>query len=91
MAERTRTAKKETGRTFKVKRAHEFNNGNISFDFECEGFSFYRATVVKGKNGDFVSLPSYESNGKYYKYYFVGLTDDEQNALIDKVYACLDD
>lgn len=91
MAEKTRTRKRETGRTFKVKRAYEFSNGNINFDFEYEGTTFYRSTVVKGKKEDFVSFPSYEYNGKYYKYYFIDLTEDEQNALIDAVYDCLDE
>ena len=89
MAER-RTRNTETReKEFKIKRAHEFKNGNISFDFELDGVSFYRATVVKGKNGDFVSWPQYESNGKYYSYYYMKLTDEEQEALIDAVYAAL--
>lgn len=92
MAEtRNRRTKETTNRVFKVKRAHEFPNGNVSFDFEIDGISFYRSIVVKGKEGDFVSFPSYESNGKYYHYYFIKLTDEEQNALIDAVYDSLDD
>lgn len=91
MAERTRTreTKEEQAREFTVKRAHEFKNGNVSFDFDVDGISFYRATVVKGKNGEFVSFPQYESNGKYYSYYYMKLTDKEQDALIDQVYAVL--
>ena len=89
MAVRTRNTETTTVREFTVKRAHEFSNGNISFDFECSGISFYRAVVVKGKNGEFVSFPQYESNGKYYSYYYMKLTNEEQEALIDAVYAAL--
>ena len=88
MAERTRTRETKE-RSFKVKRAHEFSNGNISFDFECDGIAFYRSTVVKGKNGEFVSFPQYESNEKWYSYYYMKLTEKEQEALIDEVYKAL--
>ena len=95
MAERTRkkaeTQEKKTMNInmddVKIKRAYEFDNGNVSFDMEYAGMTFYRMTVVKTKDGkEFVSFPSYESNGKWFNYYYMPLSEKDQDALIDLVY-----
>ena len=95
MAERTRKkAETQEKKTMKInmddvniKRAYEFDNGNVSFDMEYAGMTFYRLTVVKTKDGkEFVSFPSYESNGKWYNYFYMPLSEKDQDALIDLVY-----
>ena len=100
MAERKRTTKQETKKetvkinfdSLTVNRAHEFDNGNISFDVTYGGIKFYRLTVIKTKDGDeFISFPSYESNGKWYSYYYIALSKEDQEKLIDLVYDSLDE
>lgn len=95
MAERTRKkAETQERKTIKInmddvniKRAFEFDNGNVSFDMEYAGITFYRMTVVKTKDGkEFISFPSYESNGKWYNYFYIPLSEKDQDALIDRVY-----
>ena len=103
MAERTRktnTKKEQEKREYynlseavwSIKRAHQFDNGNISFDMQIEGITFYRLIVVKAKDDhEFISFPQYQSNGKWYNYYYIPFTDTDQNAIIDAVYDSLDD
>lgn len=101
MAERKRTAgKTSTKKEFikidfdalKVTRAFAFDNGNVAFDFEYEGIKFYGSTVVETKAGNqFISFPSYQNNGKWYSFYYMPLSDEDQEKIIDLVYDCLDD
>ena len=75
-----------------IKRSHSFDNGNVSFDMEYEGITFYRLTVVQTKDGnEFISFPSYESNGKWFNYYYLPLSQDDQEKIIDLVYDTIDD
>ena len=103
MAERTRRNTKKTtkeerknysleGVEWSVKRAHQFDNGNISFDLQLKEITLYRLIVVKAKDGhEFISFPQYQSNGKWYNYFYVPFTDKDQDAIIDAVYDSLDD
>lgn len=103
MAERTRRNTKETTKEerknyslkdveWSVKRAHAFDNGNISFDLQLEEITLYRLIVVKAKDGhEFISFPQYQSNGRWYNYFYIPFTNEDQDAIIDKVYDSLDD
>lgn len=85
-----KVAKVEDG-AFKILRAKEFTNGGISFDMEFRGMTFYRLGVRSGKNGDFISYPSYKgTDGNYYHYYYIPLDDEGQDAIIQAVYNVLD-
>ena len=76
----------------KVLSAHQFDNGNISFDLQIDEIKIYRLTVVRTKDDtEFISFPSYQSGDKYYNYAFVPFTDEDQDAIIDMVYDSLDD
>lgn len=100
-AERSkRGRKKEEGKIFfnmkdhevRVSRAHQFDNGNISFDLQIDEIKIYRLSVVRTKDDtEFISFPSYQSGDKYYNYAFVPFTDEDQDAIIDMVYDSLDD
>lgn len=75
-----------------IKRSHSFDNGNVSFDMEYLGIMFYRLTVVTTKDGnEFISFPSYESNGKWYNYYYLPISQDDQEKIIDLVFESVDD
>lgn len=78
---------------FKIIRAHEFENGNVSFDLEVSGISFYRLTVVETKDGkrQFISYPQYKSGDKWYNYYYLPLKDADIDRIIEAVYDCLQD
>lgn len=78
----------------KITRTHEFDNGNISFDAIINGVQLYRLTVVKpedSKKGEFIGYPSYQSNGKWYNYFWMHLSDDDIDKIIQMVYDALDE
>lgn len=96
----TRTRKNETKNTeekktikvdsFKVTRAHEFENKNVAFDLELNGVNYYGLTVVKGRNGDFISFPQRKSGERYYSYYWIPFSDEDAEKIMDEVYNALD-
>lgn len=78
----------------KIIRAHEFDNGNISFDAQINGITFYRLSVVSVKDSDrvFIGFPSYQAkDGKWYNYYYLPLDDADMDKIISAVYDNLDD
>lgn len=79
--------------SFKVTRAHEFDNGNVSFDMLINGVQIYRLSVVSAKDSDrqFIGFPSYQSNGKWYNYVYLPLSQEDSDKIIDVVYNNLDD
>ena len=100
MAERRRSNKStEKARefmkvdSFKITRAHEFDNGNVSFDMLINGVQIYRLSVVSAKDSDrqFIGFPSYQSNGKWYNYVYLPLTEEDSDKIINEVYNNLDD
>lgn len=67
----------------KVLRAKEYKN-TVFCDLEINGVKIYGCRYVEGKNGDFISFPSYKGNdGKYYNYAWVDL-DEASVSLIDE-------
>ena len=79
--------------SFKIIRAHEFDNGNVSFDMLINGVQIYRLSVVSAKDSDrqFIGFPSYQSNGKWYNYVYLPLSEEDSDRIIDEVYNNLDD
>lgn len=73
------SAKKEAAKicTLEVKRAKEYKD-TVFFDVEINGVMIYGCRYVEGKNGDFVSFPSYKgSDGKYYSHAYIKLGEAE--------------
>lgn len=80
--------------SFKILRAHEFDNGNVSFDMELNGIKLYRLSVVSAKDTDhqFIGFPAYQSkDGKWYNYFYIALSEEDSDKIIDEVYNNLDD
>ena len=78
MARGNKSAESAKKYDIKVTRAHEFDNGNVAFDMEINGVTVYGATMIAGKNGNFVSFPSRKgSDGKYYSHCYAKLSDDD--------------
>lgn len=73
------SAKKEAAKIYnlEVKRAKEYKD-TVFFDVEINGVMIYGCRYVEGKNGDFVSFPSYKgSDGKYYSHAYIKLGEAE--------------
>ena len=67
----------------KVLRAKEYK-GTTFLDLEVNGVKIYGCRYIVGKNGDFISFPSYKAkDGKYYNYAYVDL-DEAMVSLIDE-------
>lgn len=70
-----------------ITRAYVFDNGDITFDMKYLGVCFYRLRVVHTQDDrEFISFPSYQSNGKYYNYFYLALSEADQDKIIDMVY-----
>jgi DNA-binding cell septation regulator SpoVG len=68
-----------------VTRAYEFDNGNISINLEVNGVTIYGASIVNGRNGKFVSFPSYKKDGRYWNYAYFPFDEDELEDVLDQV------
>ena len=67
--------------SLKVLRAKEYKNSTF-LDLEINGVKIYGCRYVEGKNGDFISFPSYKGNdGKYYNYAWADLSADDVKAI----------
>lgn len=56
----------------------------VFFDVVINGVTIYGCRFIEGKNGDFVSFPSYKAkDGKYYSHAYVRL-DEAAVKLIDE-------
>lgn len=75
--------KKTVVSDLKVLRAKEYK-GTTFLDLEVNGVKIYGCRYVEGKNGDFISFPSYKAkDGKYYNHAYVDL-DEAMVKLIDE-------
>lgn len=75
--------KKTVVSDLKVIRAKEYK-GTTFLDLEVNGVKIYGCRYVEGKNGDFISFPSYKAkDGKYYNHAYVDL-DEAMVSLIDE-------
>ena len=83
--ERKNTATKK--HSFEVTRAHEFNDGSVTFDLKVDGFvTIYGCRVVESKKGDFIGFPSRKGkDDKYYSHAYCDLTAEDTNAILDLV------
>lgn len=80
------TSKKTSNIT--VTRAHQFDDGAITFDMEINEVKIYGCRLVDGKNGKFVSFPSRKGkDGNYYSYAFYKLTNDDTANIVAQIEA----
>ena len=72
----------EVSYSVQVKRAHEFDSGDIGFDMVVNGVSIYNCTYKSGTGKDgndyaFVSFPSRKaSDGNYYNFAYFKVSDE---------------
>ena len=71
-----------------VTRAHQFDDGSITFDMEVNEVKIYGCRLVDVKNGKFVSFPSRKGkDGNYYSYAFYKLTNDDTANIVAQIEA----
>ena len=79
-----------------VKRAHEFKNGNVSFDLEIDSWiTIYNMTLValhenkKDKEeitGYFISFPQHKDDkGNYWSYAYFKIIQPEQDMIEEQI------
>lgn len=78
------SAKQEAAKIYscEVIRAKEYKD-TVFFDVNINGVSIYGCRFVEGKNGDFVSFPSYKKGDRYYNHAYIKL-DEATVSLIDE-------
>lgn len=77
---------KETTTKIFVTRAHQFDDGAITFDMIINEVSIYGCRLVDGKNGKFVSFPSRKGkDGNYYSHAFYKLTNDDTANIVAQI------
>lgn len=82
-------AKKVITYDIQVTRAKEVK-GSYAFDMEVNGVKIYGCWLKEGKNGNFVSFPSYKgSDGKYYSHCYFQISDDMEKEIEEKIEAAL--
>lgn len=71
---------------YKVLRVNKAK-GYTFFDILINGVSIYGCSIIDGRNGSFISWPSRkdEKSGKFYKYAYVPLTEEDLQGIIDAV------
>ena len=77
-----------------VAHVRQISDSCIVFTLRCKGFSFYNMRVIERKsNGEpFIAMPQDKgSDGKYYNRYAVYLSEADQKALIEKVFAIVNE
>ena len=73
-----------------VTNVRQISDSCIVFTLRCKGFSFYSMRIVERKSDGetFITVPQDRGiDGKYYDRYAVYLSDADQEALIDQVFA----
>lgn len=73
-----------------VTNVRQISDSCIVFTLRCKGFAFYSMRVVERKSDGepFIAVPQDKgTDGNYYKRYAVYLSEADQKALIDKVFA----
>lgn len=72
--------------TYKVLRVHRTTKTTF-FDIIINGVSIYGCSIIDGRSGSFISWPSRkdENSGKFYKYAYVPLIEEDLQGIIDAV------
>lgn len=91
-----KTSKEREAHNMTVKRAYEFENGNVAFDLEIDGWiTIYNMTLValhenKTKKdeitGYFISFPQHkDKEGNYWSYAYFKIIQPEQDMIEEQI------
>lgn len=76
-------SKKSILKDYSVDRVKMDSKDRVRFSLTVNGVTVYGCIVMEGKNGDFISFPSYKGkDGKYYNHAYIPLTDKEQESIL---------
>lgn len=68
---------------YSVDRVKMDSKDRVRFALTVNGVTVYGCNVLEGKNGDFISFPSYKGkDGKFYNHVYIPLTDKEQEGIL---------
>ena len=68
---------------YSVDHGRRHTKEKVRFALTVNGVTVYGCNVVEGKNGDFISFPSYKGNdGKYYNHAYIPLTAEDQEHIL---------
>ena len=80
--------KKSAAKEITVTRAHQFEDGGITFDMTVGEVTIYGCKIAHGKNGDFISFPSRKGkDGKYYSHAYVSLSEEDTQSILSQIEA----
>lgn len=71
-----------------VTRAHQFDDGSVTFDMSVDGFVFiYGCRIYDGKDDKpFISFPSRKGNdGKYWNHAYMKLSEEQVEDLAKQI------
>lgn len=78
-------------REFILDSVHCFDDGNILISIKINKITFYNLKVITYKDKQFIAEPQRKGKDeKYYKYYYLGLTDEETESILKQVQDYLD-
>ncbi len=82
--------RKNTNSNIKVERAIKFDSGDVGFNMTYNGVSLYRLTRKTGEDEEgeyfWIAFPGYKGNdGKFWKYYYIKFTEEEQEIINDQI------
>lgn len=73
-----------------VKRAKEFESGDVGFDMVVNGITIYGCVYKEGSKGSFVSFPAKKgSDGKYYNHVFFKIDETTLKDIEGQISALL--
>ena len=83
-------ARKNTSGNIKVERAIRFESGDVGFNMIYNGVILYRLTRKTGvdEEGEYFwfAFPTYKGNdGRYWKYFYVKFTEEEQELINEQI------
>ena len=69
-----------------VLQARETKNGFVFFNLKLNGITIYGCKVIEGKDGDFISFPSYKgTDDRYYSYVYARLDEELVKEIIAEI------
>ena len=71
--------------SFEVSGVRQYKN-TVFFNLKLNGVQVYGCTVVEGKKGDFISMPSRKgSDGKWYSIVYARISEHDQEIILAEV------
>ncbi|MBR5215978.1 MAG: hypothetical protein IKV80_07120 [Bacteroidales bacterium] len=82
------TSKKTNDLTYTIDRTFTTDDGTILFDATVNDIKLYGMRIIAGEKGDYISFPArkFAKDGKYYKYFYIEMNDEQTDSFIQAVF-----